>query len=107
MKRQTLATGKKRRISESPAEAPEIQQGLSERTKSVLLASGILIALVVLCYANSLANGFVFDDHGHLLGNKLVRSVTNAPKLLVTAERPLRDISYALDFSLWGERAFG
>jgi protein O-mannosyl-transferase len=73
----------------------------------VSLASGVILLAVSACFANSLANGFVFDDHGHVLKDKLLRSIANVPTLLFSSYRPLRDVSYAIDFALWGERAFG
>lgn len=75
--------------------------------KSAYFAAAALLAIAFLCYANALANGFVFDDHGHVLSNKSFRSLTNLPSLLAASYRPLRDITYVLDFALWGERAFG
>lgn len=77
------------------------------RDLSVYLAGGALLLVVALCYANTLSNGFVFDDHGHALSNPAFRSLRNIPSLLVASYRPLRDITYALDFAVWGERAFG
>ncbi|MGH9822229.1 MAG: glycosyltransferase family 39 protein, partial [Blastocatellia bacterium] len=52
-------------------------------------------------YANSLANGFVFDDNLHVLGGPLLRSLTNLPRIM-RDYRPLRDVTYALDFAIWG-----
>ena len=77
------------------------------RGKAVYVAAGALLVIAFLCYANALANGFVFDDHGHVLSNKSFRSLANLPGLLVASYRPLRDMTYVLDFALWGERAFG
>lgn len=66
-----------------------------------------LAAAPLLCYANTLANGFVFDDHDLVLGNKLLRSLTNFPQLVLSSYRPVRDLSYTLDFAIWGERPLG
>jgi len=52
-------------------------------------------------------NGFVFDDHVNLLNNPLLRKIANIPALLTSGFRPLREISYVLDFAVWGERPFG
>ncbi|MFY9553492.1 MAG: hypothetical protein WAV47_02105 [Blastocatellia bacterium] len=86
---------------------PKAEPDTSVRNKSLYIALASLVIVVGVCYANALGNGFVFDDHGHVLSNKSFRSLTNLPKLLVASYRPLRDISYALDFALWGERPFG
>jgi tetratricopeptide (TPR) repeat protein len=77
------------------------------RSKPVYIAAGALLVIVFLCYANALSNGFVFDDHVILQNNPLLRKIANIPHLLVAGFRPLREISYVLDFALWGERPFG
>src|SRR6266550_3625744 len=64
-----------------------------------------LLAVVFLCFANSLRNEFVFDDIYLVSVNKQIRTL-NLP-LLLSSYRPLRDMSYAMDFSLWGENPFG
>ena len=64
-----------------------------------------LVLLVFFCYANSLGNQFVFDDIYLVRENRVIRTI-NLP-LLLNSYRPLRDISYALDFALWGEDPFG
>jgi len=80
---------------------------VARRSKSIYIASGALLVVVLLCYANALPNGFVFDDHINLQNNPLLRKIGNVPELLISGFRPLREISYALDFALWGERPFG
>jgi len=64
-----------------------------------------LVAVVFLCFANALRNEFVFDDIYLVSVNKQIHTL-NLP-LLLSSYRPLRDISYAIDFSLWGENPFG
>src|SRR5262249_7768627 len=76
-------------------------------SKSVYIAVAALLIVIALCYANALSNGFVFDDHGHVLEDKTLRSLANVPKIFVASYRPLRDVTYAIDFAMWGERAFG
>lgn len=66
-----------------------------------------LSAATLLCYANTLTNGFVFDDHDLVLGNKLLRSISNLPRIAFNSYRPARDISYVIDFAVWGERPLG
>ena len=64
-----------------------------------------LVAVVFLCFANTLRNEFVFDDIYLVSVNNQIRSL-NLP-LLLSSYRPTRDISYAIDFALWGENPFG
>jgi hypothetical protein len=64
-----------------------------------------LVTVVFLCFANSLRNEFVFDDIYLVSVNKQIRSL-NLP-LLLSSYRPIRDITYALDYSIWGNNPFG
>jgi tetratricopeptide (TPR) repeat protein len=64
-----------------------------------------LVAVVFLCFANSLRNEFVFDDIYLISINKQIRFL-NLP-LLLSSYRPIRDISYAIDFAIWGANPFG
>ncbi|MGI9065023.1 MAG: hypothetical protein ACR2HX_01265 [Pyrinomonadaceae bacterium] len=64
-----------------------------------------LVAVVFLCFGNSIANEFVFDDIYLVSFNKQIRSL-DLP-LLLSSYRPIRDISYAIDFALWGENPYG
>ncbi|MEK6280889.1 MAG: tetratricopeptide repeat protein [Acidobacteriota bacterium] len=63
-----------------------------------------LILIVFLCYANSLWNEFVFDDIYLVRENPMIRNIN---MWLLNSYRPLRDISYAVDFALWGADPFG
>lgn len=76
-------------------------------SKAAYIAAGAVLVAVFLCYANALPNGFVFDDHVNLQNNPLLRKIGNIPELLISGFRPLREISYAIDFALWGEHPFG
>src|SRR5207302_6296224 len=103
----SVAARKKRKTA--PVEVPDSGSNLLEFTKehSGYIALAVLALVAFGCYADALANGFVFDDHGHVLTDPSFRSLTNVPKLLFASYRPLRDISYALDFAIWGERPLG
>jgi hypothetical protein len=103
----SVAARKKRRSTPITAPKPKARLVARVPRKSVYVAVGALLVIVFLCYANALVNGFVFDDHGHVLSDRSFRSLANVPKLLFASYRPLRDISYAIDFAIWGERPFG
>lgn len=75
--------------------------------RRVYFAAAAIVLVVALCYANSLADGFVFDDRAIVLGNPLLRNPANLSELLFASYRPLRDISHAVDFALWGENPMG
>lgn len=77
------------------------------RRVSLYVALGALLVTVALVYVNALGNGFVFDDHGHVLSDRSFRSLQNLPSILLSSYRPLRDVSYAFDFATWGDKPFG
>ena len=90
-----------------PAPAKRLDQSFISflSADAQLIAVVSLVVIVFLCYANSLGNEFVFDDFLLVLGNSRIRSIS--PALFWNSYRPIRDISYAIDYALWGERAFG
>jgi len=90
-----------------PARAKKLDHSFSSflSADAQLIAIVCLLGIVFLCYANSLGNEFVFDDFLLVLGNKRIQTINSG--LLLNSYRPIRDISYAIDFALWGERAFG
>lgn len=75
--------------------------------RQLYIAVAVLATAVFACFANSLTNDFVFDDKPIILDNRLLRSLSNLPALLVASYRPLRDISHAIDFAIWGENPVG
>src|SRR5262249_31314457 len=81
-----------------------IQQGVATKTLVIAACSVALISLLV--FINCLANGWVFDDYLQVLDPPELRSLSNLFALL-RHYRPLRDISYALDFGVWGESTVG
>jgi len=71
-----------------------------------------LIILPFLIYANSFFNDFVFDDIPLISENPPITSLKNIPYLLGittgnTSYRPLRFISYAVDYYFWGLNPVG
>jgi Flp pilus assembly protein TadD len=66
----------------------------------------IFSLLAVVIYANSLGNEFAFDDIGIVVSNKAVRTFDYLPRLFGIggwrSYRPLRTISYAIDYRLFG-----
>lgn len=80
-----------------------------------------LAALALLCYANSIRNGFVWDDKLNIVQNRFLRSWEFAPRFFTTdtAEayssdgepvavyRPLAMLTFLADFQLWGPNPVG
>lgn len=71
----------------------------------------LLGALILIIYANSLRNEFVFDDRSLILHYPKVKSIRNIPKILgltgKPAYRPLRTATYAIEYSLFGPSPTG
>src|SRR6266446_10047481 len=90
-----------------PAPAKRLDQSFISflSADAQLIAIVSLVAIVFLCYVNTLGNEFVFDDFLLVLASKRIRSINLG--LLLNSYRPIRDISYAIDYALWGERPFG
>jgi tetratricopeptide (TPR) repeat protein len=97
----------KRKKKTYTAPEPKMKSASPAQAHHLYLAACIVAIVAFLCYANALTGGFVFDDQYHALGNRLLRSITNIPRIMLTSYRPLRDVSYTLDFAIWGERPFG
>ena len=82
------------------------------RTWPKTCASLGLACLIVGVYANSLDNSFVFDDFLVVTDNPHVRKPIHEWSELFTLEpgrqvyRPLRTLSYALDYQLGGSEPF-
>jgi protein O-mannosyl-transferase len=72
-----------------------------------VLAAAMLAAIVFACYANSLGNGFVFDDEFLVPAYSRAWSFSHLVQTLLDSYRPVRNASYAIDFFIWGGRPFG
>lgn len=83
--------------------------------KTSRLAPGLIAAAITfLVYIPALSNGFVnWDDQRYVYENGLIRSLDLAflktifTTIQVSNWHPLTMLSYAIDFSLWGEAPFG
>jgi tetratricopeptide (TPR) repeat protein len=103
----TVEVRKTKKTKDAAIRTPKRKPGLHRQNLKLYLTMGALVFVVFLVYANSLNNDFVFDDKVIILENKLLRSLSNIPHLLVASYRPFRDITHALDFAVWGENPFG
>jgi len=101
----SIAKGHKRKPA-AQARANQHTDVHRER-RHLYIAVGVLATVVFACFINSLGNGFVFDDKPLIIENAMLRSLANLPRLLTASYRPLRDITHAFDFALWGENATG
>ena len=62
------------------------------------LAFLLLFALAAVTYMNTLPGEFVFDDQMAVVENPSIRNLSDWTK----AARPFTELSYAIDFKLWG-----
>ncbi|GAB4350787.1 MAG: tetratricopeptide repeat protein [Candidatus Abyssubacteria bacterium] len=77
-------------------------------------AAVMLGLLAVIVFANSLKNDFVgYDDPNLIVNNEQIRSLSpeNLARIFSPATKgnyqPIRTLSYALDYAIWGLRPFG
>jgi protein O-mannosyl-transferase len=74
------------------------------------LVPAVLIAAIVLAYANALRTPFLFDDVGAVVNNPTIRRLDSLAVLSpptdgsTTTGRPLVNLSFAIDYAIGGER---
>ena len=70
-----------------------------------------IAALALACYANTLGNGFVFDDSAYLASDAVrglaLGELFGASWMGLELYRPLTLLSLGLDFQLFGEAPWG
>jgi Tfp pilus assembly protein PilF len=84
------------------------------------LLATLLLVLAIACYANSLTNGFVYDDEQQILQNPYIKSWHFLPQIFGTTVwsfvgaagltnyyRPLMTFSYLLLWQIFGDMPFG
>jgi len=77
---------------------------MNERTRV-----GILLAVTILVYGNTLLNGFTYDDDGYILSNQTVKAASVAALFHPTINNVLRPITFGtfvLNWALAGQRPF-
>lgn len=77
----------------------------------------VIIILSISLYANTLTNGFVYDDEHTIVKNTLIKDLRNLTKLLdgqsyfaLSGEmtyRPIVTITYFIDYSIYGLKPWG
>lgn len=104
MKKKPVRREPNRAIAAESGTANGLLRRLADSSGYICIA---LLLVAGLCYANSLSNKFVFDDHDLVLSNRVLRSLSNTPRLVMGSYRPMRDLSYMIDFAIWGENPLG
>ena len=76
----------------------------------------IILGFSIVLYANTLKNGFVYDDYNTIVNNTLIKDFNNLPKLLkkeyfnVAGEasyRPLVTLTYFFDYTIYELKSWG
>ena len=95
----------------------EVGISMSQKDRTGNLFPILLIVLLTgVVFVNGTVNGFVADDHGFIKNNPNIRSLKNTPSFFFSPEamagperewgviiyRPLRTLSYALDYQFYG-----
>jgi cytochrome c-type biogenesis protein CcmH/NrfG len=60
-----------------------------------------------LAYINTLPNAFVFDDDPWILGSERIRSLANFGEMLTATNRPVLELTLALNYAVGGEDPAG
>ena len=74
----------------------------STNRRVVWLIALCLTAAGALVYSNTLHNPYVFDDTPWIVNNERIRSLSNIGEMLATTNRPLLEISLAVDYAIDG-----
>jgi len=78
---------------------------MKQVTNQNLMIGLLLIGLALLLYYPVLTYKFVFDDEMVIVGNRLIRDINHLPGFFTEPTysfyRPLRSISYLLDYRYW------
>ena len=88
-----------------PQSRPEAKEGRGGGSKNWYLLLAVVGVITLVSYLNCVNNQFVFDDFHLISKNPTIRGIDKIPLLLGMGEkrvsyRPIRAISYAVDFSL-------
>jgi hypothetical protein len=104
--KKTTATAQKDKAKARSAKSTT-KHNLRHWEQSPVPAAVVLVVVVFACYANSLGNGFVFDDDFLVPAYGRAHGFFQLVHTLINSYRPVRSATYAIDFMIWGDRPFG
>lgn len=81
--------------------------GSAKVVRGYYLALALVAVLAAGAYLGTLGNGFVFDDTDIVVNNEYIRSLDSIPRFFRAAWRPLKRVSLAIDYQLFGLDARG
>jgi len=100
----TAVAHKSKTKPRTPVSKPKAVKRSQQETLLIVAALSIV---VIACYANSVGNGFVFDDEFLIPAYSRTWNFSELIKVLFESYRPVRNASYVIDFLVWGPRPFG
>src|SRR5262245_24959313 len=82
--------------------------GLELRRDRRFLPMLFFAGLAGAVYINALHNPFVYDDYRTILENGSIRALTDWRSIVLhEVTRPVANLSYAIDYAIWGPAPFG
>jgi hypothetical protein len=79
----------------------------SRRLIPIVLATAAAV-MAALVYLNALSNPFVYDDHLTVIENASIRNLADLRSIFLhDVFRPVVNLTYAVDYALWGLVPFG
>ena len=102
----TTVSRERKRHGKPKTHTADLRRPAAARVLPVHYLSAALVIICFAVYANSLGNDFVFDDNHLVLGSRQWLKPSNLFSIF-TSYRPVRNLSYAIDLALWGDRPLG
>jgi len=80
----------------------------TELKRRAIFACAIAVVIAGAVYVNALRNPFIYDDYRLIVENRSLGDLSNVRAILWhEVTRPLVNISYAIDYAIWGPSPFG
>ncbi len=75
--------------------------------KRTLLSAGLIVLLGLIAYANSFPGVFLFDENKEIVENEAIRTLSDPLRILFATQRPLVNLSLAVNYAFGGLRTGG
>ena len=85
---------------------PDLMSRTRERTRT-LAAACIIVVAGFIAYHNSFAGVFLFDEGKEIVNNEAIRRLSDPIRILLATQRPLVNLSLAVNYALGGLRPGG
>jgi len=101
------AAARKSKTKPRPLTSKPERKSVQRSRRDTIIVAGTLAVVAIACYANSLGNGFVFDDLFLIPAYSRSWTFSQLINTLLDSYRPVRNASYVIDFLVWGTHPFG